>query len=69
MPRLNDGIRVHIWMEREDKDWYMARFGSKLGFSRAIQTVLSAWRKQMEAKAQATGRSSPLDEINVEESL
>lgn len=42
--------RFHIWLDKEDAEWYKQMFGTEMGFSRAIRTVMKSYRKAIEAQ-------------------
>lgn len=62
---MRNPVRVHLWLEQDDVDFYKAHFSPNPGFSTAIRTVLHAWRVKMEEKAgtrpQASGEREQID--------
>ena len=59
MPKDSDRVRVHFWMDRDDWEWYKDRFSAKIGFSKAVQTILHAWRVRLTSKAEAQATGLP----------
>lgn len=50
--------RYHIWLDKDDAQWYMDTFGGDMGFSKSIREVMKSYRRGIEAKiaAQNPGR-------------
>lgn len=49
-------VRVHIWLDLDDKEEIMLLFGDTIGFSSAIQSMVKRSLRQIRAKAEAQGR-------------
>lgn len=52
--------RYHIWLDKDDAEWFKGMFHGDLGFSAAIREVMRSYRRGLEEKinqeAQAKGR-------------
>lgn len=48
-----DPQRIHVILDAEIIKWYKGQFGKTIGFSAAINLVLTAWKVAMESKAEA----------------
>lgn len=54
MSRENPGedlTRVHLYLDKDDTEWYKLMFGENVGLSKAIRAVLRDYRKKIEAQA------------------
>jgi hypothetical protein len=67
MARAKSGekTRVHIWLDAEDVEEVRALYGQTIGFSKAIQTMVSRSLKHIRARAAEQGKALPVrgDEV------
>jgi len=58
MPRNSEAkTRRHIWMYDEDWDKIGQLFGDSLGHSGAVQSIIRAFLKKIESKAERNGKA------------
>lgn len=59
--------RTHIHLFSSDIQWLKATFGASTGYSKAIRTIVRAYRKGIEAQAGEAARSLELGvEVDLE---
>lgn len=46
-------IRQHIWVDKDDAEWYKQTFGRELGYSKSIRLVMKSYRQGIEAQIAA----------------
>lgn len=58
--KAGEKTRVHIWLDAEDVEEIRALYGQTIGFSKAIQTMVSRSLKHIRARAAEQGRPLPV---------
>lgn len=59
MSRDNPGedlFRAHLYLDRDDMQWFKDMFEGKIGLSKAIRTIMRDYRKRIEAQAGASAK-------------
>lgn len=46
-----DYPRFHLYLDKDDVQWYQDYFGKDMGLSQSIRAVMRAFRQQLEATA------------------
>lgn len=59
--------RRHIWIFDEDWDKIGQLYGDSLGHSKAVQSILRAFLKKIESKAERTGKAISVEELELDE--
>lgn len=60
MSRDNPGeelTKVHLYLDKEDLEWYKTMYGERIGLSKSIRVVMRDYRKRVEAQAQQHHKS------------
>lgn len=55
MSRDNPGedlFRAHLYLDKDDMQWFKDMFEGRIGLSRAIRTIMRDYRKRIEATSQ-----------------
>lgn len=58
--------RRHIWIYDEDWEKIGQLYGDSLGHSGAVQSILRAFLKKIESKAERGGKAITVDELELE---
>ena len=61
---MENGIRVHLWLEQDDWDYIMEKFSDNYGASAAVRTIVHSYIKNLKAKADAKANSLPIIQLD-----
>ena len=59
--------RRHIWIYDDDWEKIGQLYGDNLGHSGAVQSILRAFLKKIESKAERSGKSVMIEELDLDE--
>lgn len=61
--------RYHLYLDKEDVDWFKQVFDRDIGFSKAIRLLMKAYRRNIEAQTDAQRKGRKLNERDRENIL
>lgn len=59
MSRDNPGedlCKVHLYLDKDDLEWYKTIFQAKIGLSKSVRTVMRSYRNAIEAQSGQAAR-------------